>query len=397
MKLTVEQLQNIERYIDADRVDTGKLIKYLEKHKTVKNDIFAPCSKIPKKSFRDEAYCTALESDRGFRPVSRDVFLRRIPFYFYTVQSADGDTRYSPLWRQLPSRDRDRVSDEEMEAFYEDLEFMYYGLNIPLAVMFDYVHAQLHTPVPPRQKPSPSSEQHPFATIAANIASASISGDNSYLSTRGVFAQWRHYLHLCNELGWTDYTPDRFIAAYNYALEASGLEPVIYHPIIQLGIVTHTTDRNTFVYKGNFPCDPDGKPVLRWTTIKVTEPESVTFNAEKSRFGELTIVASPRTMLYERGVVYDEDDNLSIDLSDYEWERVYAGPQNMSFNRFALKEYREACGLTQKQLAEAIDVSVRTYQKWEAGKTMPDCHNLIRIMNWLGIRDVQSLIAYDDV
>jgi len=102
-------------------------------------------------------------------------------------------------------------------------------------------------------------------------------------------------------------------------------------------------------------------------------------------------------MLYERGVVYDEEDNLVIDLSDYEWERVYAGPQNMSFNRYALKEYREECGLTQKQLAEAIDVSVRTYQKWEAGKTMPDCHNLIRIMNWLGIRDVQSLIAYDDV
>lgn len=52
--------------------------------------------------------------------------------------------------------------------------------------------------------------------------------------------------------------------------------------------------------------------------------------------------------------------------------------------------------MTQKQLAEAIDASVRTYQKWEAGTTMPDCHNLIRIMNWLGIHDVQELITYDE-
>ena len=396
MKLTVEQLQFIAEYVDPARVDTDKLVKYLEKHRTIKHDIFAPCSKVPKKLFRDEPYCTALESDRSFRPVTREVFLRRIPFYFYTVKSSDGEKHYSPLWSLLPTRDRKEAIDEELEALYADLEFMYYDLELPLAVIFDYVHTQLRAPAPPRKKPVTVEEKNAFFSIAANIASASIIGDESYLSTREVFGQWRHYLHLCRELGWTDYTPDRFISAYNYALESSGMKPVIYHPIVQLGIVTHSSDRNTFVYKGNFPCDSDGTPILRWTTIKVTNPQSVSFNAEKSRFGELTIVASPKSMLYERGVIYDDEGNLTIDLSDYEWERVYAGPQNMTFNRRALKEYREECGLTQKQLAEAIDVSVRTYQKWEAGKTMPDCHNLIRIMNWLGISDVQSLITYED-
>ena len=396
MKLTVEQLRFIEEYIDPTRLDTDKLIKYLEKHKTIKHDIFAPCSKIPRKTFGDEPFCTALESERYFRPVTREAFLRRIPFYFYTVKSSDGENRHAPLWRILPSGDRKQVKDEEFEALYADLEFMYYDLKLPLPIIFDYIPTQLHAPTPPRKKPTTPEEQSAYIRLAVSIAADSISSDKSYLSTREVFGQWRHYLHLCQELGWTDYTPDRFITAYNYALEASGLEPVIYHPIVHLGLTTHTTDRNTFVYKGNFPCDSDGNPILKWTTIKVTSPQSVSFNADKSRFGELTIVASPKSMLYERGLVYDEEDNLAIDLSDSEWVRVYAGPQNMTFNRYALKEYREECGLTQKQLAEAIDVSVRTYQKWEAGKTMPDCHNLIRIMNWLGIHDVQSLITYED-
>lgn len=101
-------------------------------------------------------------------------------------------------------------------------------------------------------------------------------------------------------------------------------------------------------------------------------------------------------MIYERGVVYDEEDCIGFDLDDLEWVRIYAGPQKMAFNKTSLKKFREACHLTQKQLAEAIDVSVRTYQKWEAGTTMPDCHNLIRIMNWLGIHDVQELITYDE-
>lgn len=397
MKLTVQQLQIIDEYVDASVVDKGKLIAYLEKHRIVKNDIFAPCSKIPKKKLFAEAYCTALDHDYAFRPVTRDVFLRRLPFYFYLQPSSNGESRHSPLWSILPHDRKSPLSDEELESIYADLELMYYELQLPLEVIFGYIHSQLVTPKPPRKRPARNSDNPSVMfSYTSELIAESVVGDKSDLSTREVFTWWRHYLHLCQSLGWTDYTPERFITAYNYALEASDQDPIIYHPILQLGFLTFTSDRNTFVFKGNFPCDSDGNPILRWTTLKVTEPESVRFNAEKSRFGELTIVASPRSMIYERGVVYDEDDRIGFDLNDQEWCRIYAGPQNMTFNRLALKEFREACNLTQKQLAEAIDVSVRTYQKWEAGATMPDCHNLIRIMNWLGIQDVQDLITYDE-
>lgn len=383
--------------MDASRIDTFKLIAYLEKHKTVKNDIFAPCSKMPKKKFLSEAYCTALDHDYAFRPVSRDVFLRRLPFYFYLLPSSNGECWYSPLWNILPHDRKNPLSDEALESIYTDLEYMYYELKLPREIIFGYVQSQLVTPTPPKKRLS-----HTSGSLLDTISSTSewlaesITGDKSVLSSREVFTWWRHYLHLCKDLGWTDYTPERFISAYNYALEASGQSPIIYHPVLQMDFLTFTSDRNTFVFKGNFPCDDNGHPILRWTTLKVTDPEKVSFNAEKSRFGKLTIVASPRSMIYERGVIYDRDIPIGFDLDDWDWVRIYVGPQKMAFNKESLKEFREACHLTQKQLADAIDVSVRTYQKWEAGTTMPDCHNLIRIMNWLGIQDVQELITYDE-
>ena len=70
--------------------------------------------------------------------------------------------------------------------------------------------------------------------------------------------------------------------------------------------------------------------------------------------------------------------------------------KHMEFNNKALKDYRIDRGMTQSEVAEAIGASVRTYQKWERGDSIPDGHYLLRLMNWLQIEDVQSLIKYDD-
>ena len=67
---------------------------------------------------------------------------------------------------------------------------------------------------------------------------------------------------------------------------------------------------------------------------------------------------------------------------------------NMEFDYNALKEYRKARGFTQKEVADAIGANARTYQKWENNESTPDGHYLLRIMNWLQIEDVQSLIKY---
>ena len=66
----------------------------------------------------------------------------------------------------------------------------------------------------------------------------------------------------------------------------------------------------------------------------------------------------------------------------------------MEFDYIAMKTARTDLGMTQKDVADAIGASVRTYQKWESGDTTPDGHYLLRIMNWLNIDDVQELIKY---
>ena len=65
----------------------------------------------------------------------------------------------------------------------------------------------------------------------------------------------------------------------------------------------------------------------------------------------------------------------------------------MVFNHEVLKEYRVYKKMTQKEVADAVGTSVRTYQKWENGETKPDCQFLLRLMNWLEIDDVQYLIS----
>ena len=64
----------------------------------------------------------------------------------------------------------------------------------------------------------------------------------------------------------------------------------------------------------------------------------------------------------------------------------------MSFNSETLKYYRNRLNLTQQELANAIGVQLRTYQKWEKGDTIPDGYNLIRLMNYLNIDSVQEFV-----
>lgn len=78
------------------------------------------------------------------------------------------------------------------------------------------------------------------------------------------------------------------------------------------------------------------------------------------------------------------------------WYQIYAGPPNMQFDYTAIRNARERLKFTQKQVAEAIGASVRTYQKWESGETIPDGHYLLRILNWLDLPDVQYVTRYTE-
>ncbi len=385
MKLTDEQIAVINRYTDAYRIDREKLIGYLEKHKTIKAEVFPYCTKVSKRAWgSSKGYCMYLSDEPTYTPVDRVTFIRRIPFYFYAV-SAGGDKR-TGLSYIIPINQKPELTAEEFEEFYKDLEWMYYDLGIALDDIYNYLRNQLAAP----------------RKNSDNALKASSFLDEPGLGIRQTFFQWRHYLHLCQDLHWDNYMPERFITTYNEALEAAGLEPIIYRPLKEM-FGHYTIDENTFICRGNFPCDENGCPIMRWTTIRVTHPAGIEFDGEKSSCGILKIKFSPKTTVHCREFYTDDDENAAQTNEEDEgqkeplmWRQVYAGPQTMFFNHEALKAFRIERGMTQNDVALAIETSVRTYQKWEAGVTTPDGHNLLRLMCWLNISDVQDLITYKD-
>jgi len=85
MKLTAAQVAVIQRHTDGYRIDREKLVAYLEKHKTVKSEVFGYCSTVSKKGFGSRGYSFFLDEEPAYTPVDRDTFIRRIPFYFTQI------------------------------------------------------------------------------------------------------------------------------------------------------------------------------------------------------------------------------------------------------------------------------------------------------------------------
>ena len=387
MKLTQEQVKLIERYVDETLIDKQLLIEYLEKHRIIKNSIFKRCSKLGKaKYFSSSAYCPSLNSEEGFVQIPSSKFIRRIPFYFFTDNNG-GVRWHSFLGKLLFSASS---CSEALESIYLELEWLFYDLEMPIETIFGYPASQLHAPKPKSQ------EGVLDASIYSHM-SRPLFGEGDQIGQVTLFKQWCDYLHLCDQFGWTDYTPERFITKYNYALEAAGREPIVYEPVRQLGGTYFVMGNHEVSCRGHFPCDDNGSPILKWTTLKISNPKAVSFDADCSRNGTLTIGLNPDTTIHFWEPLEETDageDGLDEECA-CEWSQVYAGPLTMSFDSDALRTFRKDSGMTQLELATAIGASVRTYQKWEKGETVPDGHNLLRLMNWLQIDSVQHLIKYN--
>lgn len=382
MTLTSEQKAIINEYIDSEEIDSNALIAYIEKHRVIKAEVFSKCSIKKKRSLLSEGgYCIFLDKEEVYRPIDRETFLRRIPFFFYQFCWPGG--KRSGLSYVAPVNQK--LSAEQLEMFYQGLEWMYYDLRLDLESIFRYVSNQLYV----RREKYDSG----FSALAA------MSMEEDGLQGREMFLWWQHYLRLIQSLGWSDIMPERFITKYNEALEASGLEPIIYRPLKDY-VSYYVTDNNSYIFRGNFPCDSTGAPILKWTTIRVRNPKSISFDGNHSERGELTIGVAPNTTIHVREFYKESDDPYFPEVNDLDeplqWRQIYAGPQTMFFNYEALREFRLERKMTQSEVAEAIETSVRTYQKWESGETTPDGHNLLRLMCWLNIDDVQSLIRYED-
>lgn len=351
--ITAAQKQFISKHVDSERYDVERLTKYLSMHDIVGAEVFHYCEKAKPNGRR--TLSTYFEDDEAFLPMSIETFIRRIPFLFYSSKPNEKDelSNYGDILNILNSHfDLALENGDHYEPVFVELEHLYYDIHLPLEKIFSY-----------------------WIDQSGNVGTK-------------LFRQWAHYVRLIESRATPDFFPERFITAYNYALEEAGLPAIIYEiqdtgfaePFIRSG--------DEFQFEGRFPCDEDGKPIMKWIGLNVTDAISISCNCTKSETGRLTIVVKPTTIIKALNFYSDRNDDEDF------WYQLYAGPLNMDFDYEALQYFRTKLGYTQQQVADAVGTSVRTYQKWEAGSTIPNGFFLLKLLNWLDIRDIQDVVKY---
>lgn len=349
--LSRSDIDIIEQCVDDKYFDKEKLIKYLNMHSIVGNEIFSYCDKKVGRN-GSISYSSWLDDKYGYKPLPVAKFIRRIPFYFYVNDYSNN--RVGNLHCLISGIIRDDEDEKTLEKLYQALEYMLYEKNLSLTDIFCYIVDQTH-----------------------------------HVGNTEMFFQWKHYLQLCDELGSNDYLPDCFITSYNEALEKKGLPPIIYE-IGEIGIGEVSWRTGTWIeFEGTFPCDKNGRPIMKWIGLRVKNAKSITCSQDKSSRGRLFVELTPYTTIHALNCYNNKDDEDC-------WNQIYAGPQTMEFDYEILKINRKRLKYTQKDVADAIGATVRTYQKWENGETTPDGHYLLRLLNWLDIRDIQDVVRYTE-
>ena len=352
--LTEKDKSIIEQFVDERFYNRDKLVKYLSIHEIVGNEVFEYCLK---KEYASEHWNVRnsrwLEDEHGYQPLSVPRFLKRVPFYFFV---ADYDNnKVGDLGCILSGALHDIRRKQNLEEYYLILEYMFYERKLTLEDIFQYTIDQTHL-----------------------------------VSQNEIFLQWNHYLHLCDSLGIDDPKPERFITRYNEVLEKCALKPVIYEIRDMCMGDVFWRNGSQIEFEGVFPCDENGNPIMKWIGLQVKNGGEIYCSCTKSEPGTLVVNLKPDTMIYALNVY-----NKKSEAGDY-WYQIYAGPLKMEFDYEAIRDARIRLKYTQKQVAEAIGASVRTYQKWECGETTPDGHYLMRILNWLDLPSVQYVTHYTE-
>lgn len=375
MKLTDEQVEFVKSCIEGKKVDEQKFLNYLEDHAEITREIFEKCKSKDDHTVYIPTFYFGKRTKSIF-PIEREKFIKWLPFFYY---KADRGNSFA-TWVQRLADDAE-LTENSFEEFMETLEYLYYDANIQVNEILKYPHMQIHEP----RKSDYSDLDY-------------IMSDWSEIREVEMVQKWADYIKICKEINWKDYFPERLITRYNEALETIGREPLIYGYMESDSEFKMLRENDEISFEWNFPCDGMGRPIMKWIGIRVTDARNIECSCNKSRFGALKIKISPDTVI---SVLTYENENGEIvhkgdDDAEPVWEEVYAGPRKMIFNSEALKAIRMERKMTQRELADAIGASVRTYQKWENGETKPDCQNLLRIMNWLEIDNVQYLISNEE-
>ena len=345
--ITEEQIRFVKKYVNPEFFDVEKIIGYLCLHDMVGDEIFALAKKETKQRIRlvDERF--------GFTAIETERFIRRVPFYFYVADHFKDE--HGGMDDFIGGLD-DYSNKDEWERIYIILEDMFYNYRIPLTEIMGYIIKQ-----------------------------------TGVVNRTDLFFVWYEYLKLASQLGITEKCPHSIIYAYNEVLEKTGQDPIIYGPGLVGFNENFIRTYSDIIIGGEFPCDEQGNPIMRWIGLWIEDAASIRATPVKSVSNsktlevELEIGLSPTTKIYMPNIYNVKEDPDT-------WYPIYFGPAVMEFDHDVIKMRRKGLRYTQEAVAKAIGVQIRTYQKWERGETTPDGYNLIRIMNYLDIESVQEFV-----
>lgn len=352
--LNREQENFIRQFVKEDVFEIEKVISYLRLHDIVGGEIF-------ELALKEDCYASLPVNNFGYAPVEVDVFIRRIPFYFY-VSKYDSD-EYGNLMDIIKSIYKTNKYDIHdniiLEKVYVSLEKMFYEWGMSIRNIMHYAY---------------------------EINQTRYGGE--------FFFIWVHFLELCDRLHIDNKYPNNFLYETNRVFELAGEEPDIYEPGEVGYNEPYVRNGNEIIIGGEFPYDENNQPILKWIGVWIENANYVKIDNSYYMSNDqllkkiLVIGLSPTTKIYlPNGFIQDK----------VEWYPIYFGPMAMDFDSSTFKQFRKRAKLTQQNVADAIGVQLRTYQKWEKGEVKPDGYNLIRLMNYLNIESVQEFLKNDPI
>ena len=377
-KLTPEQELIVRRNVVPLFFDVDAMIEYLNTHDTIEFDIFTKCC-IKKVSY-SFLIC--------FKPISRDLFIKRLEIYFYDLKAPKGSNEMTQFFASyvdysglaprsehgFPFEDEPVFKKEyDLEPAYQLLDSVISTYKIPLKKMFDYIEGFFGS--------EPSFKR---------------------------FLQWSNYIELLEEPNEQNVFPDNFYYSFNKEMESRGQTPrlVLASYDRYQGLSFDKEAKSQYVdITGYFPVDPDGNVVLEWigAWLENTDgyellDEQVIYDEEDFFFmsnmagdglRKLRIKVNPNSRIFLLSRQKGEDG-----IFHNCWNQIFAGSCVSKFSFKPIVEAREKLKLSQKEVADLADINLRSYQRMEAGESTPDGLALISLMTLLKIRGPEVFRKY---
>lgn len=120
-----------------------------------------------------------------------------------------------------------------------------------------------------------------------------------------------------------------------------------------------------------------------------------TFDQALKVVRELVSKESDSNYYYEINRFEDgEYEDTSLTIHSFDALKILEKTDRIDVLGTLIKERRQLLYLTQTQLAEKMEVDIRTIQKWEAGDRTPDAKNILKLIKLLELNqeEVEELL-----